>query len=116
LDLYGSLGSHQGGRVSVKPLLCIARFTTKQRNTRADERTRSVDLISSEEDLDALADALEDGIATFKDPYRVSSERFRRPVDALLECIEVLREGKEPPSAFRRADEENPQWLSHLEL
>jgi len=40
--------------------------------------------------LDALADALEDGIATFKDPYRVSSEQFRRAVDALLECIEAL--------------------------
>jgi hypothetical protein len=40
--------------------------------------------------LDALADALEDGTATFKDPYRVSSERFRRAVDALLECIEAL--------------------------
>lgn len=94
------MDSHQGGQVSVKPLLCIARFTTKQRNTRADERTRSVDLISSE-DLDTVADALEDGMATFKDPYRVSSERFRRAVDALLERIEVLREGKEPPSAFR---------------
>jgi hypothetical protein len=100
LDLYGSLGSHQGCQVSVKPLLCIARFTTNQRYTRADERTRSVDLISSE-DLDTLADALEDGMATFKNPYRVSSERFRRAVDALLERIEVLREGKEPPSAFR---------------
>jgi hypothetical protein len=100
LDLYGSLGSHQGGQVSVKPLLCIARFTTKQRNTRADERTRSVDLISSE-DLDTLADALEDRMATFKDPYCVSSERFSRAVDALLERIEVLRESKEPPSAFR---------------
>jgi hypothetical protein len=40
-------------------------------------------------------------MATFKDLYRVSSERFRRAVDALLERIEVLREGKEPPSAFR---------------
>ena len=103
------MGSHQSGRVSVKPLLCIARFTTKQRNARTDERTRSVDLISAEEDLDTLADALEDRMATFKDPYRVSSERFRRAVDALLERIEVLREGKEPPSAFRRADEENPK-------
>jgi hypothetical protein len=29
------------------------------------------------DNLDALADALEDGMATFKYPYRVSSERFR---------------------------------------
>lgn len=64
----------------------------------------------SDEDLDALEDALEagqeDGIATFEYLYRVCSERSCRAVDALLECIETLREGREPPSSSKPGEEE----------
>ena len=54
----------------------------------------------SDEDLYALADVLEagqeDGSATFEDLYRVTSEQSRRALDAYLECIEAIREGREP--------------------
>jgi hypothetical protein len=54
----------------------------------------------SDEDLLALEDALEagqeDGTATFEDLYRVTSEQSRRALDAYLECIEAIREGREP--------------------
>jgi len=53
----------------------------------------------SDEDLLALEDALEagqeDGTATFEDLYRVTSEQSRRALDAYLECIEAIREGRE---------------------
>jgi hypothetical protein len=67
----------------------------------------------SDEDLYALEDALEagqeDGTATFENLYSVSSERFRRAVDAFLECIEALREGREPPSSTEVGEEEMRQ-------
>ena len=57
----------------------------------------------SDEDLVALEDALEagqeDGTATFEDLYGVVKEQGRRALDAYLECIEDLREGREPPPA-----------------
>jgi hypothetical protein len=63
----------------------------------------------SNEDLDALEDALEagqeDGSATFEDLYSVVTERGRRALENLLECIEALREGREPPS-YPEAGEE----------
>jgi hypothetical protein len=63
----------------------------------------------SDEDLYALEDVLEagqeDGSATFEDLYRVSSEQSRRAVDAYLECIEALREGREPPSSTEVGEE-----------
>jgi hypothetical protein len=56
----------------------------------------------SNEDLEALEDVLEDGQedgrATFEDLYSVVTERGRRALENLLECIEALREGREPPS------------------
>ena len=56
----------------------------------------------SDEDLDALEDALEagqeDGSATFEDLNSVVTERGRRALENLLECIEALSEGREPPS------------------
>jgi hypothetical protein len=56
----------------------------------------------SDEDLDALEDALEagqeNGSATFGDLYSVVTEQGRRALENLLECIEALREGREPPS------------------
>ncbi len=55
----------------------------------------------SDEELVALEDALEagqkNGTATFEDLYRVVKEQGRRALDAYLECIEALREGREPP-------------------
>jgi hypothetical protein len=54
----------------------------------------------SDEDLDALEDALEagqeNGSATFEDPHSVVTERGRRALENLLECIEAVREGREP--------------------
>ncbi len=54
----------------------------------------------SDSDLYALEDVLEagqeDGTATFEDLYRVTSEQSRRALDAYLECIEAIREGREP--------------------
>jgi hypothetical protein len=57
----------------------------------------------SDEERVALEDALEagqkNGTATFEDLYRVVKEQGRRALDAYLECIEALREGREPPPA-----------------
>ena len=54
----------------------------------------------SDADLHALEDALEagqeNGSATFEDLYRVVTEQGRRALENLLECIEAVREGKEP--------------------
>jgi len=54
----------------------------------------------SNEDLDALEDVLEanqeNGSATFGDLYSVVTERGRRALENLLECIEEVREGREP--------------------
>jgi hypothetical protein len=64
----------------------------------------------SDEDLYALEGVLEagqeDGTATFEDLYRVSSETSRRAVDAYLECIEAIREGREPNVSSEVGEEE----------
>jgi hypothetical protein len=53
----------------------------------------------SDEDLEALEDALEagqeNGTAAFEDLYSVVTERGRRARENLLECIEAVREGRE---------------------
>ena len=63
----------------------------------------------SDEDLYALEDALEagqeNGTATFEDLYRVVKEQQRRSLDAYLECIEALREDREPPPAPEPGEE-----------
>ena len=63
----------------------------------------------SDEDLYALEGVLEagqeDGSATFEDLYRVSSETSRRALDAYFECIEALREGREPPPSPASGEE-----------
>jgi hypothetical protein len=67
----------------------------------------------SDEDLYALEDALEagqeDGSATFENLYRVSSERSSRAVDAYLECIEAIRDGREPNVSTEAGEEEMRQ-------
>ena len=64
----------------------------------------------SDEELIALEDALEagqeNGTATFKDLYRVVKEQGRRALDAYLECIEALREGREPNVPTEAGEEE----------
>jgi len=67
----------------------------------------------SNEDLGALEDALveagqEDGSAIFEDLNSVLTERGRRALENLLECIEAVREGREPPS-YPEAGEEGGQ-------
>ena len=63
----------------------------------------------SDEDLDVLEDALEagqgDGTATFEDLYSVVTERGRRARENLLECVEAVREGREPPSYPKDGEE-----------
>jgi hypothetical protein len=52
----------------------------------------------SDEDLDALEVVIEarDHGASGEDLYRVAGERGRRAVVALNECLEALKEGREP--------------------
>lgn len=63
----------------------------------------------SDEELVALQDALEagqeNGPATFEDLYRVVKEQGRRALEAYLECIEALREGREPPPTPESGEE-----------
>lgn len=55
----------------------------------------------SDEDLEALAEALEDGqgdgSVTFEDLYRAVGERKRRAMEAYFETYEALSRGEEPP-------------------
>lgn len=61
------------------------------------------------EDLDALEDDLEanqeNGSATFEDLYGVATERGRRALENLLECIEAVREGREPRIPLEAGEE-----------
>jgi hypothetical protein len=70
----------------------------------------------SDEDLDALEDALEagqeDGTATFEGLHRAVAERGRRALENLLECMEALREGREPRAS---ADQAKPNHVDLLE-
>jgi len=67
----------------------------------------------SDEDLYALADVLEagqeDGSATFENLYRISSKQSCRAVDAYLECIEAIREGRELNVSTEVGEEEMKQ-------
>jgi hypothetical protein len=64
----------------------------------------------SDEDLDALEDALEagqeDGSATFEDLYRVSSEQSRRALESYFDLLEAIREGREPNVPTEAGEEE----------
>ncbi len=67
----------------------------------------------SDEDLDALEDALEagqeDGTATFEDLYRVSTEQSRRALERYFECLEAITEGREPNIPTEAGEEEMRQ-------
>lgn len=56
----------------------------------------------SDEDLDALEEALEagqeGGEASFEDLYAAVKERSRRALDAYFETYEALSRGEEPPA------------------
>ena len=64
----------------------------------------------SDEDLDRLEDALEDGqedgTATFEDLYRVSSEQGRRALESYFECLEAIKESREPNIPTEAGEEE----------
>lgn len=55
----------------------------------------------SDEDLDALEDALESALAdgtreaSFEDLYAAASERSRRSLEAYLDALEAVKEGRE---------------------
>ena len=71
-----------------------------ERQRGAAELSREALRHLSDEDLDALEDALEagqeNGSATFEDLYRVVTEQGRRALENYLECVEAWREGREP--------------------
>lgn len=71
----------------------------------------------SDEDLDALEDALEagqaDGTATFEELYSVVGERSRRALEAYTRAVEVARRGEEPPS--HDPPQSPPPGLEYLE-
>jgi hypothetical protein len=77
----------------------LARLEAENRRGEA-ELSREALRHLSDEDLDALEDALEanqeNGSATFEDLHSVVTERGRRALENLLECIEAVREGREP--------------------
>ena len=56
----------------------------------------------SDEDLDALEDALESDVAagegSFEDLYAAVSERSRRALDAYMEALTAVKEGRDLPS------------------
>jgi hypothetical protein len=56
----------------------------------------------SDGDLATLEEALEagqeNGSATFENLYRVVTERGKRSLGRLLECLAAIGEGREPPS------------------
>jgi DNA-binding FadR family transcriptional regulator len=72
----------------------------------------------SDEDLDALEDALEagqeDGTATFEGLYRVVTERGRRALKNLLECIEALREGREPRASPEQTGPDHVELVERI--
>ena len=71
-----------------------------ERDRREAELSREVLKYLSDEDLDALEGVLEadqeDGTATFEDLYRISNEQSRRALESYFDCLEAIREGREP--------------------
>ena len=64
----------------------------------------------SDEDLAALEDALEagqeNGTATFEGLYRVVKEQGRRALESYFECLDDIREGREPNVPTEAGEEE----------
>jgi hypothetical protein len=70
------------------------------------QRLREALTYLSDEDLHALEDVLvareEDPSASSEDLYRVAGERGRRAVVAINECLEALKEDREPQKGAHR--------------
>jgi len=87
----------------------LSRLEATQKQEKAQLGREALTRLSDEE-FDALEDALEAGqeeaSATFEDFHRVVKEQGRRALENLLECIEAIREGREPPPAPEAGEEE----------
>ena len=87
----------------------LSRLEATQKQEKAQLGREALTRLSDEE-LDALEDALEagqeDGSATFEDFHRVIKEQGRRALENLLECIEATREGREPSVPTEAGEEE----------
>jgi hypothetical protein len=101
----------EGGRV-VRINDRLKRLEAAQKQEQAQLGREALEHLS-DEDLSALEDVLEagqeNGTATFEDLYRVSSETSRRALDAYLECIEAIRDGREPNVSSEAGEEEMRQ-------
>jgi hypothetical protein len=90
----------------------LARLEDARRQEEASLGRKALEHLSTQ-DLVALEDALEagqeNGTATFEDLHRVVKEQHRRALDAYLECIEALREGREPNVSTEVGEEEMRQ-------
>ena len=86
----------------------LSRLEDARRQEEASLGRKALEYLS-DEDLVTLEDALEagqeNGTATFEDLHRVVEEQQRRALDAYLECIEALREGREPAPAPEPGEE-----------
>ena len=75
----------------------LARLEADRRRGNA-ELSREALRRLSDEDLDALEDALEagqeDGSATFEELYRAATERSRRALGAYLDALEAIERGE----------------------
>ena len=87
----------------------MSRLEAAQKQEQAQLGREALEYLS-DEDLDALEDALEagqeNGTATFEDLYRVSSEQSRRALESYFECLEAIREGREPNVPTEAGEEE----------
>ena len=87
----------------------LSRLEAAQKQEQAQLGREALEYLS-DEDLDALEDAFEagqeNGAATFEDLYRVSSEQSRRALESYFECVEAIREGREPNVPTEAGEEE----------
>jgi hypothetical protein len=71
----------------------------------------------SGEDLDALEDALESALAdgtreaSFEDLYAAASERSRRSLEAYLDALEAVKEGRESPAEPASLSRDPPETM-----
>jgi hypothetical protein len=93
----------------------LSRLEAAQKQEQAQLGREALEYLS-DEDLDALEDALEagqeNGTATFEDLYRVSSEQSRRALESYFECLEAIREGREPNVPTEAGEEEGRETLN----
>jgi hypothetical protein len=87
----------------------LRRLEDAQKQEEAQLGTEALSRLS-DEDLSALEDLLEagqeDGSASFEDLYRVSTEQSRRALENYFECLDAIREGREPNIPTEDGEEE----------